>query len=197
MKTRLKRHGAMLLLLSLLTACAASTEPLGEWVDADYRGGAARRVLVIAAIERSTRRRVFEDYLVDTLKAAGAEPSPSHELLTSSLTLSRAQLSRAIAQLGVDAVLVMRLAPVDPRQDYRPPAETGLYEYHDNAFATATRAGRAPTVIETALFDTGSSQLSWSMQSAVMQASQPRNFIEAHLSGVVERLRRAGLIGGG
>ena len=196
MRFSINRAAALAALLLSLTACAASTGPIGEWANPDVRGNPAQRILVVAAIERSTRRRALEDYLVDALKTTGAEATPSYGLLTASLTLSRAELSESITRRGLDAVLIVRLAPVDPGKAYEPPVARDLFDYHDRAFDDAVAASRrAPTTIETSLFDARTGGLDWTMQSAVMEPSQPRDFIQLQFAFVAQRLQQAGLVG--
>ena len=88
----------------VLSACATK-RPVMEWQDEGF-STALDNILIIAAIERSTRRRVYEDEFVDALAALKVEATPSYELMTTSMTITRETVEAAIKGQDIDAVLV-------------------------------------------------------------------------------------------
>ena len=61
-----------------LTACAASTKIVNQWVSPDYTSPRFRKILVIGVSKQPSIRRTFEDEFVTQLKVAGVEAVPSY-----------------------------------------------------------------------------------------------------------------------
>ena len=94
-----------LALVVLLSSACATTRPLMEWRDEGLTGPYSNLV-VIAAIERSTRRRVFEDMFVQELEGTNVDVTQSYTLMTTDVAISRESVEAAIKGKNIDAVLV-------------------------------------------------------------------------------------------
>ncbi len=183
----------------VLSACATK-RPAMEWRDEGY-SGALDNILIIAAIERSTRRRVYEDEFVEALEALNVEATPSYELMTSSLTVSRATVEAAIKGQDIDAVLVTRLLGVNEEEAYHPPTyydhHRNYHRYYMHALENDNRAYyrrfKALT-LETNIYDAATKELIWSMQSESIEPSTPRNLIEEQITLTIQTLQARGLI---
>jgi len=193
------RQTLLALALLALGACA-TTRPVHEWRSPGYTG-TIDSVLVIAAIDRSTQRRVYEDLFTETIGAHGAEAIPSYTLLTSGVEITRQQVEAAVRGRAIDAVLVTRLLGIEEVETYHPPTTQVYYRsyhsYYQHAL-TETSPGYyrrfKVLTIETTLYDTASGELIWSMQSEAIEPSTPRPVIEDQINLTIERLKAQGLL---
>lgn len=187
---------------ALALAACATTRPVHEW-RSEVFAGSVDKILVIAAIDRSTQRRVYEDEFVDALSARGVTAIPGYTLLTSTATVTREAVENAIRGQDIDAVLVTRLLGIEDVEVYEPPPR---YDYHGSYYRyyshamTETGPGyyrryRVLT-LETNLYDTASGELVWSMQSEAIEPSTPRHVIEAQIELTIDRLHAQGLLAG-
>lgn len=191
-----------LALVALVIGGCATTRPVHEWRSPGFTGS-IDSVLVIAAVERSTQRRVFEDLFADTLATHGVAATPSYTLLTSEAEISRDTVERAIRGKNIDAVLVTRLLGVDEVETYQPPTTRIYYGRYDSYYhhaLTEVSPGYyhryKVLTLETTLYDSASGELVWSMQSEAIEPSTPRTLLEDQINLTVERLAAQGLLPG-
>jgi len=195
------KYCALALTALLLGACA-TTRPVHEWRN-DAFSGTIDSVLVIAAIKRSTQRRVYEDLFAETLSSRGVTATAGYTLMTSELEISREAVEAAIRGRDIDAVLVTRLLGVDEIETYHPPTSRAYYRsyysYYDHALTEVSpgyyRRYKVLT-IETTVYDSASGELVWSMQSEAIESSTPRPVIEDQINLTIERLVGQGLLPG-
>ena len=200
---RLNRWHQMLLVaaVALFTGCA-TVEPLGEWREPTF-SGQIDNVLVIGVTSRSTRRRVYEDKFVEALGAVGVSGTPSYQLITSTMKLSRETVVDAVRRQNLNGVLVTRIVGIKEKQAYSNPEDPehqrNYLSYYDNAWQQEDsgyhRQYRNFT-LETSLYDAGSRAMVWSMRSVVLDASQPRHVIEEQILLAVRSMADAGLLPG-
>ena len=183
----------------LLSACAAN-RPAMEWRDEGF-SAALDNILIIAAIERSTRRRVYEDEFVEALAGLNVEATPSYELMTTSMTISRETVEAAIKRQDIDAVLVTRLLGVKEKEVYHPPTyydhHRSYHRYYMHALENDNRAYYRRfkiLTLETNIYDAATKELVWSMQSESIEPSIPRNLIEEQINLTIRTLQARGLI---
>jgi hypothetical protein len=183
----------------VLSACATK-RPAMEWRDEGY-SAALDNILIIAAIERSTRRRVYEDEFVEALEAIKVEATPSYELMTTSMTISRETVEAAIKGQNIDAVLVTRLLGVKEEEVYHPPTHydhhRSYHRYYTHALESDNRAYYRRfkvLTLETNIYDAATKELVWSMQSESIEPSVPRNLIEEQIALTIQTLQARGLI---
>ena len=183
----------------VLGACATK-RPAMEWRDEGF-SGTLDNILIIAAIERSTRRRVYEDEFVETLATLNVEATPSYELMTTSLTISRESVEAAIKRQDIDAVLVTRLLGVKEEEVYQPPTyydhHRGYHRYYTHALESDNRAYYRRfkvLTLETNIYDAATKELVWSMQSESIEPSVPRNLVEEQINLAIRTLQARGLI---
>lgn len=182
-----------------LAACAA-TRPAKEWRN-DKIEATIDKVLVIAAFQRSTQRRVYEDEFFNALSARGVTAIPGYTLITSSAEITRESVEEAIRGRDIDAVLVTRLLGIEDVEVYEPPPMMAhhrrYYPYYSHAM-TETGSGYyrrfKVLTLETNLYDTLTRELVWSMQSESMDPSAPRPVITEQIDLTIERLQAQGLL---
>lgn len=190
----------LLVLVALALGACATTRPVHEWRN-EKISGPIDSVLVIAAFERSTQRRVYEDLFVQDLEAYATEAIPSYSLMTSQVEISRATVEAAVRGRAIDAVLVTRLLGVEKVEAYEPPTSRVYYRsyhgYYQHAL-TETSPGYYRRFnllsIETVLYDTASGELIWSMQSESIEPSTPRPVIEEQIDLTIAHLSAQGLL---
>lgn len=186
--------------VALALAACASTRPVHEWRNEAF-AGSVDKILVIAAIKRSTQRRVFEDEFVGALSARGVTAVAGYTLITSSADLTREQVENAIRGQDIDAVLVTRLLGVEDVEVYEPPMRLdhrrSYYGYYSHAMTEIGpgyyRRYRVLT-LETNLYDTASGELVWSMQSETVEPSTPRPVIEEQIKLTIDKLHAQGIL---
>ena len=183
----------------MLSACATK-RPVIEWQDESF-SAAFDNILIIAAIERSTRRRVYEDEFVEALEALKVEATPSYELMTTSMTISRKSVEAAIKGQNIDAVLVTRLLGVKEEEVYQPPTyydhHRSYHHYYTHALENDNRAYYRRfkvLTLETNIYDAATKELVWSMQSEGIEPSTPRNVIQEQIALTIQTLLARGLI---
>jgi hypothetical protein len=184
----------------MLAACAAA-KPVNEWRDQSY-SGRMDRILIIGVTAQNERRRAFETAFVNALQARGINATPSYKLLTSSLQLNREVVEEAIRGSNIGGVLVTRLAGIREAEVFRQPSGTdpeGDYFSQYNIIRRETTSAyydeHRVLTLETSLYDTSSGDLVWRMQSEAIDASRPRDVIEAQVELTIRTLLRRGLIG--
>lgn len=199
-RKRLLRIPGLLLIVSILAACAAA-KPINEWRDQSFNGR-IDRILIIGVTAQNERRRAFETAFVNALQARGITATPSYKLLSSSLQLNREVVEEAIRGKNIGGVLVTRLAGIRQAEVFRQPAGSdpeGDYFTQYNIIRRETTSAyydeHRVLTLETSLYDASSGDLVWRMQSETIDASRPRDVIEAQVELTINTLLRRGLIG--
>ncbi len=77
MKPTTPFRAILFVFIALMLSACATKRPAMEWRNEGF-SGALDNILIIAAIERSTRRRVYEDEFVDALAALKIDATPSY-----------------------------------------------------------------------------------------------------------------------
>jgi len=190
----------LLLLTLALGSCATTIQPIGEWRDSAF-DRKLDNILIVAAFERSTQRRVFEDIFIESLALRQVSAEPSYRLMTTATTISRQDIESAIKGQKIDAVLVTRLLGIREVEVYNPPDISGhhqhFYRYYRHALEQSTpgyyRKYRLYS-LETTVYDALTGNPVWSMQSDAIEPTLLREEIEAQVDLTVNRLTSAGLL---
>ncbi|MCP4472046.1 MAG: hypothetical protein GY815_15455 [Gammaproteobacteria bacterium] len=200
MKSRNSIRTTCLLLAGLIVGACASTRPVMEWREEGFSGQLSH-ILVIAATEQVTRRHAIEDDYVEALKAVPVTAVPSYTLMDSDLALSRETVEAAIEGEGFDAVLVTRLLGVEEVEEYQPPVHYGHYRSYHRYYQRSLNYSSPGyyrkykvLTLESNLYDTATRDLVWSMQSETIDASAPKDVVEAQITLTIDRLTQGGLI---
>jgi hypothetical protein len=107
-----------------LTACAASTKIVNQWVNPDLASPRFRKIMVIGVSKQPSIRRTFEDEFVTQLKAAGVEAVPSYLYISEDGQVEESRLQAAVKQANADAVIITRLVRVEKKTEVSP----GFYQ---------------------------------------------------------------------
>lgn len=162
----------------LLMVSCANTKISQSWVEPDNKK-TYKDLLIIGIAESEQNRRAYESYFSDDLRAMGIEAESSYKLIKSNQKIDRDTVSKAIAGLNIDGVIVTHLLAVDEETIYRPSMDYmpmyggghygGLYSYYPHVNTYVTRPGYYTThetyTIETNLYDVETEELVWSART--------------------------------
>ncbi len=192
--------------IGLLAAVAASVAVLGcaspattldaQWVNPAFVGKkAVRNVMVMSAARDSTNRRIFEDQMVAALTAAGLKATQSYKFIPESAPVSEARLRSAVAEAGVQQVMVSRIVNVSTQVNVTPgmvmgPAWGpgwgpgpgwgggwgGFAGYQNSMWATSIPPQVTTTQnvnVDTRVFDANDAEVIWSASTTTAAGASP------------------------
>lgn len=116
----------------LIAASCSLTNLNAVWKDPQYQGGKLKNVLVICESTNQVVRRIFEDEFTARFKSRGINAIPSYTIFPSEKTLDKDTIESESRELGVDAMLIARVADRKKKQEL-PPAPSRYY-YRDVYF---------------------------------------------------------------
>jgi len=175
-KTALFKRALILCGVLLISSCA-NTKISQSWVEPSHNK-VYNDILIIGIAESEQNRRAYESHFVEELKAIGIEGEASYKLIKSN-AIEREIVTKAIAGMDIDAVIVTHVVAVDEETVYRPSMDYmpmygggyygGLYSYYPRVNTYVHRPGYYTThetyTLETNLYDVESEELVWSARS--------------------------------
>lgn len=200
MNIRLKRTSGLLiaaLTAILVLGCATQATSLeAQWVNPAFVGKkAVRHVMVMSAARDSTNRRIFEDQMAAALNAAGVTAVQSYKFIPEEAQVNEERLRRAVAQAGVQQVMVTRIVNVSTQVNVSPgmvmgPAWGpgwgpgpgwgggwgGFAGYHNSMWATSIPPQVTTTQnvnADTRVFDANDAEVIWSASTTTAAGSSP------------------------
>ena len=189
-----------LFLIMLLSACATSNKPMQVWKN-PTQDQAVDRVLVIAAIQRSTQRRVFEDLFIENISGFDVEATASYSLATTGISISRSSIEQAVRRDRLGGILILRLMGYDEKEKYQTPDALEHFRNYDSYYEFVLEEAESGAVrrfrtlmLETSLFDSRSGQLVWSARSELIERSAPRHLIQEQIAFAIIRMAEDGVI---
>ena len=185
----------------VLVACASSTTLRDSWHDADYRGGAFRKVVVLGVARDGAERRTFEDIAVSRLQAAGVDAVPSYRFLPEGDRVPEGRLDEAVRASGADALWMSRVRSIDRHTDvYQTmvPASAmwgpGWYGMYTGWYPMTEVRQYDIASVETSVFGARTRSLVW---AGVSETYEPRS-VEKDAPGfadvIIKALRERGLL---
>jgi hypothetical protein len=181
-----------------LTACAASTKIVNEWVSPDYTSPRFRKIMVIGVSKQPSIRRTFEDEFVKQLKATGVDAVPSYLYIPEDGQVDEGRLQAAVKQAGADAVIVTRLVRVEKKTEvspgfYQPAPAFGFYGGYSAAWMGYYEPPRVYQydvyISETSLYDMTKNRLVW---AGTVETTAPHDInreIERYVDTVIDALK--------
>ena len=175
-KTALLKRALILCSVLLISSCA-NTKISQSWVEPNHKK-AYNDILIIGIAESEQNRRAYESHFIEELKAIGVEGEASYKLIKGN-KIEREIVTKAIAGMDIDAVIVTHVVGVDEETVYRPSMDYmpmygggyygGLYSYYPHVNSYVHRPGYYTThetyTLETNLYDVESEELVWSARS--------------------------------
>ncbi|PSV35071.1 hypothetical protein C9J44_13800 [Photobacterium sp. GB-27] len=187
------RYLFILLLSSLLTACASSNIT-SSWVDSSYTKFPIKSTMVVAMSDNLRVRRIFEDDMVKQLQAHGVDAIPSSQIFPNELP-SKGDIAAYVKKHNTQTVFVAKLINIEDKE-VRYPGNTGYgynrgisfnsyyntsYSYiYDDSYSVSYEFVN----VEFTLFDTQSHIPIWSTSSESVDPSDMNNIID-ELTGIL------------
>ncbi len=204
MRIAIKTLSVSLVLVLGLAGCS-STRTTAEWRDPAVDKRYAK-VLVIGIWKDAVARRSFEDKLVGELQKRGVAAESSTRIMPVEEKVSPETVKAAIEGKGFDGVLVTHLVGVreeEVRQPatYRPvatPRYRRIYPYYSHVYDYVYEPGYYERFqvmrLETNLYDTGTENIVWSMQSDTVEPNATQKAIDSVIELTIETLESQKLI---
>jgi Domain of unknown function (DUF4136) len=188
-----------------LTACAASTKIVNQWVSPDYASPHFRKILVIGVSKQPSIRRTFEDEFVKQLKAAGVEAVPSYLYIPEDGQVDESRLQATVKQANADGVIITRLVRVEKKTLVSPgfyqPAPAVSFGFYRGYSAAWLGYYEPPRVYqydvyisETSLYDTARNQLVWTGTAETTAPDEISKEIERYVDTVIDALKSRNLL---
>ena len=183
-----------------LTACAASTKIVNQWVSPDYTSPRFKKIMVIGVSKQPSIRRTFEDQFVKQLKATGVEAVPSYLYIPEDGQVDEGRLQAAVKQANADAVIITRLVRVEKKTEVGPgfyqPAPFGFYGGYSAAWLGYYEPPRVYQydvyISETSLYDMN--QLVWAGTVETTDTGDINKEIEGYVVAVIDALKSKNLL---
>jgi hypothetical protein len=188
-----------------LTACAASTKIVNQWVNPDLASPRFRKIMVIGVSKQPSIRRTFEDEFVTQLKAAGVEAVPSYLYISEDGQVEESRLQAAVKQANADAVIITRLVRVEKKTEvspgfYQPVPGLGYGFYH--GYSAAWLGYYEPPrvyqydvyISETNLYDMAKNQLVWTGTVETTAPGDINKEIQRYVDTVIDALKNKNLL---
>lgn len=180
---------------ALVLGCATTATTLdAQWVNPAFVGKkAVRHVMVMSAVRDSTNRRLFEDQMVAALDAAGLKAVQAYKFIPEDAPVSEDRLRRAVAEAGVQQVMVTRIVNVSTQVNVSPgmvmgpawgpgwghgpgwgPGWGGFAGYHNSMWATTIPPQVTTTQnvnADTRVFDANDAEVIWSASTTTVAGS--------------------------
>jgi hypothetical protein len=159
-----------------LSACATTTMK-DSWVDASVRAQPFGKVLVVAVGSDVTAQRIFEDVLVDKLRAVGVEGIPGYRYMPEGRA-SEDQMQGAVTRSGADGLMLVRSKGVRTETEVRTSMVPGgygpgWYGWYGGWYAVPEVYQWRIATVETSIFDVYTKKLVW---TGVTETYDPRSF---------------------
>ncbi|MDH3737815.1 MAG: hypothetical protein OER92_01385 [Alphaproteobacteria bacterium] len=196
--------GVSIAALLVLASCAA-TRTTAQWRDQSVDKRYAK-ILVIGVSEKLILRRSFEDKLVAELQQRGVNAMSGARIMPAEDKISRETVKAAIEGKGFDGVLVTHMVGVREEEVYNPPTyrptvssyNRSYYRYYSRVYDYVYEPGyydRFKVVrLETNLYDTGTENIIWSIQSDTVDSDAPQKVIDSVIENTIKALGAQKLI---
>ena len=197
--------GAVLLLLS---ACS-STRLVQSWQEPTFAGPPVQKVLVMGLFHDPLDRRFFEDEFAARISASGVQAVPSYTLIPNPEDFDeQREVAAAVAQAGVDGVLITELKAVDKEEKYVPPRVEyatgpsmyagGFYGHYYRSYQTVYRPGytKLDTIarVETSLYTTADNKLVWAAKTESMNPDSAKKAIGETARTLIKDMKQRGIL---
>jgi len=169
----------------LFVAASCSLTNLNAvWKDPDYQGGKLKTVLVISETKNQVVRRIFEDEFTARFKSRGVNAVSSYTIFPSDKTLDKDTIESKSRELGIKAMLVVKVLDTKTKQELTPAPSTYYYPdiyFYDwpnsySPFYSGSLPGRfyndrlyyseyEVVNIETTIYETQTGKMIWSALS--------------------------------
>ncbi len=194
----------ILLLLSLLAvtilpevAVPAETVLTDVWKDKDHRV-VVKKIAVFWILQAPQSRLLAENEFVRQLKARGLSALPAYVIIEPDKLVDRDTAIKKIKDLGVEALLTLRVtdkqtvqSPIPKPGTTDPSNQAGYYQYIYDA-PTVDPSG--PAYLETILFDVKTERRIWAARSVTKVDVIDQKAVSEFIALMIDRLASDGMI---
>lgn len=113
-KSKVVMTGTLLFASLMLLSCA-SMRTTDEWRDKSFQGPAYKKIMVVALTKRADLRQPVEDEFRRQLQARGLDAAACYECIPDVDKISREELAKVGAGMGIEAFLIVRVLRTDTR----------------------------------------------------------------------------------
>ena len=188
-----------IIFLMILSACATSALT-SVWEDSAYKGGPAKKILIIGVFKDQDEKTSFEDEFQRQLKAAGTDAVVSHTVFPEEDIIDREAIKSKVKELNVDSVLVTRVMDVKNAggfETYPSRVDAGgggsFYDYYVMCCQTMVSEGYV-LVLETKIFEGKSDKPIWSALSETSLQYSRESTFRVFIESAIKNLRTKHLI---
>ncbi len=193
----------------LAAGCASrsKTKLTHVWRDEAFTSAPAKKVLVIGLAATTANRRLYEEAMSARLAARGVAAVAGATVIPAGVKIDRPTVASAIADKGIDLVLLTRLVAVASKSKLIPggPAYTftplieddwaGFYVYAVQEYESAdTVELHLIADVETRVYETTKGKLVWSAVSQSVNPQSERDVVDQVCGAVVAKLASSRLI---
>lgn len=184
-----------------LSSCA-TTELTGVWRDPGFQGK-INKVAVIGTFKQPITRNLFEDEFVRQLKAHGVNAIASYTVVHIDELSDENTVREKIGKLGVDSVIVTRLADMRTVQTYVPGqayavpgfyGSWGPYYRHVYSYSPGYVVQDEYALAETNIYEVQGEKLIWSASTQTLISGTSQERMQSFVSIMVGRLLSDNLI---
>jgi hypothetical protein len=193
----------MLLALMMVFMALAGTTASGQtvltdvWKDKDYHG-VAKEVMVFWIVQAPQNRLLAENEFVRQLKARDLSALPAYVIIEPDKLVDRDTAVRKIKDLGVEALLTLRVTNKQTVQSTIPePGKTNLSQlasYYQYIYDAPTVDPSGPAYLETILFDAETERRIWTARSVTKVDVIDQKALSDFISIMIDRLAADGMI---
>jgi hypothetical protein len=176
---------------TLLTSCA-TTQLTTVWKDDAYQGQ-PHKVLVIAALENPSVKRVMETAFVQQMNRLGLDAVSGFSVLSDAEEKNREVLVEKVRQLGIDTVLVAKFLDKQTITTYVPGSAAygspyaggwqGYYSYSPGYYVQDQYA-----ILVTNLYDVKSEKLVWTATSETNITGGDEQTVQSFARTILDKL---------
>ena len=170
-KTRTVMIGMLLFAAALLTLSCATMHMTYEWRDATFQGPPYKKIMVVALTKRADIRQPVEDEFSRQIKKRGGEAAACYVCIPDVDKISREELAKVGAGMGVEAYLVVMVLRTETQiESYRTSIPPPAGDYGTDSMMNMHLWGspdppiqkkREVATLESLLYDGKSAKLIW------------------------------------
>jgi hypothetical protein len=193
----------MLLVWMMVAMALAGTTASGQtvltdvWKDKD-RPGAVKKIAVFWSARVPQNRLLAENEFVRQLKARGLVAMPVYVVIPPDKLVERDAALMKIKDLGVDAVLTLRIIDRQTAQsripDPGPAGPSRLSDYYQNVYDASVRDESDLAYLETNLFEVNTGRRIWTARSVTKVEVVDQKALSEFIALMIGRLAADGMI---
>lgn len=191
-----------LVITSLILLSCAGTKLTNTWKDAEYRGGALSKMLIIVVAEKEYIRKLVENEFVKQLKARGVDGISSYTIVPSIQDIKKEAIEAAAKEQGADGIIVTRLVGKKQLEAHIPagtPSIVSVTSYGSDWFPFYSESyvyvrtiqpvtDKEAVSLDTNVYQTMNGKLVWSATSETVIEKKIRETTRSYVETILQHL---------